>query len=348
MSRRRRVFDWLDERLKLRGAAAALSRYEVPLHRWSMFSRFGAVTLVLLLLQVASGVMLLMYYRPSVEHAHGSVATIMGEIPFGELVRSVHLWAGDLFVVFLVAHVFAAMIKRAYTRPREILWWTGAALFVLCIMTALTGHLLPWTDSAYAAARVSSELAGRVPVVGGFLKVFLRGGEELTGGSLSRFYGFHVALLPAAITLLVVAHLWQILRHGVAVPSSVQAKPIRTVPYWPHVALRDQARATAVVLVVVSLAVLVPRGLEPKADALAPAPKAEPQWYFLWIFEFIRSLPSKILGVEGDRVAVAVLLALLALFFSLPIIDKRGSRAMLYIGLAGLLVFVGATVHGLL
>jgi quinol-cytochrome oxidoreductase complex cytochrome b subunit len=348
MSAWSRARGWLDERLDLGGIEQALSRHRVPAHRWSAFNVLGGLTLVLLGVLVASGILLLLYYRPSVEEAHRSVSTIMSEVPYGNLVRSVHVWSADLFVASMVAHVFVVVIGRGYRSPRELIWLTGGGLLVVGVGEALSGSLLPWSQGAYVSARVSTELAARVPLVGHFLRVFLRGGEEVTATSLTRFFGFHAAILPAAMTALVAAHLGMVVRQGVSVPSSLEGRSVRMVPYWPAIALRDQARATLLLLVVLSLAILVPRELGTRADPFAPAPAhARPEWYFLWVFQLIRGLPPRLLGLEADRVAVALLVGALGAFVALPWLDRRGSRAMLYVGLAGLAGFVGATIHGL-
>ena len=349
MTARERIYRWLNERLDLDGVIASLSRQRVPVHRWSFFNALGGMTLILLGIQVASGVLLLLYYRPSVETAHPSVAHIIGEVPFGDLVRSVHAWSSDLFVGFLLAHVFSVVIQRSYRAPRELLWLSGTGLFVMCIGLAFSGHLLPWTGDAYVAARVSTELAAGVPGAGHFMKVFLRGGEEITATSLNRFFGFHVAILPPVVTVLLVMHLWLVRRQGVSVPESVPPERVRMLPYWPHMGLRVLARATALVLLVLTAAVFLPRDLAPEADPLAATPPdVRPQWYFVWVFQVIKRLPSQVMGFEGHKLGVTALVLALGCFVALPIIDRRGSRLMFYLGCAALVAFVGATLHGLM
>jgi quinol-cytochrome oxidoreductase complex cytochrome b subunit len=176
----------------------------------------------------------------------------------------------------------------------------------------------------------------------------LRGGEEITATSLTRFFGFHVAILPGDITLLVALHLWLIARRGVSLPMSIEGSPVKMVAYYPHIALRDQARGVALALVVVSLAEWLPRELGSRADPFVSAPTdARPAWYFLWVFEIIRSLPPRIAGLDGDKVAVSVLMGALATFFALPLLDRKGSKVVFYLGWAAVVCLVGATIHGL-
>ena len=348
MSPMQRISSWFNARVDLRAVKSSLAAIRVPVHRWSFFSATGGMTLMLLLMQVVSGVLLLLHYRPTAEEAHGSVELIIGEIPFGDLVRSVHVWCGDLFVALLIAHVFVSLVQRSYRSPRELLWLSGVVMFVISVGLALSGHLLPWTDSAYAAARVSTELSSRVPLVGGFLESFLRGGQQVTARSLGRFYGFHVAVLPAALTLLVAGHLWLINRQGVSVPKSLEGTAVRRVPYWPHIAMRDWARATALVFIVLTLAVFLPRGLGPEANPVAAAPPdVQPQWYFLWIFALLKVIPPDIMGVPGETFGVTALVVLFLLFTSLPFLDRRGSKVMFYVGLGGAVALLGVTIHAL-
>jgi len=346
MSLQQRTMRWIEERTQLEGTRSLLAKQSVPLHRYSAFQVLGGMTLALLASLVASGVLLLLHYRPAPELAHGSVVSIMNDAPFGYVIRGVHVWSADLFIGCLLAHIMVAVIQRAYRRPRELVWLTGATLFVLCMGAALSGSLLPWSSHAWASARVSTELAARVPLIGSWLVVFLRGSEVLTSSSLPRFYGFHVAVLPGAITVAVAAHLWLVARMGLSVPSSVDPASVRRTPYFPYVAVHDQARAVGLALAVVLLAEWVPRDPGTQADPFAPAPAhARPAWYFLWIFQLLRTLPPRVLGLQADKALVALLVGALLAFFALPFIDRKGSRAMFYVGWTALIALVGATLH---
>src|ERR1019366_1771700 len=188
---------WLSDRVGWTAIRRELSSHHAPLR--SFFFYLGGITLFLLVLQVASGVLLLLYYRPDAAQAYASVERTVGEVPYGSLVHSLHLWASDLFVVCLLAHPFTILVRRSFRPPHELSWLSGVVSLGLGIGLAFTGALLPWSEAAYTDARAGSELARYVPVVGDGLSRFLRGGEEVTSTTLVRAFGFHVAVLPAAL-----------------------------------------------------------------------------------------------------------------------------------------------------
>ncbi|MBM3792400.1 MAG: cytochrome B, partial [Acidobacteria bacterium] len=184
---------WLEERVGWSAAAELLRHKEVPQHRHSVWYYFGGMTLFLFAVQVGTGIMLLLYYRPSAETAFESVQFIMTEVEFGWLIRSVHSWSANLMIAAAFVHLFSALFLRAFRRPRELTWVSGAVLLALSLAFGFSGYLLPWNKLAFFATKVGTDIAGVVPWVGGFLVRFLRGGDEVTGATLTRFFGFHVA-----------------------------------------------------------------------------------------------------------------------------------------------------------
>ena len=155
------------------------------------------MTLFLFMVQVSTGILLLLYYRPSAEEAFESVQFLMAEVQFGWLIRSIHAWAANLMIFTLFVHLFSVLLLKAYRPPREVTWFSGVALLGLAMGFGFTGYLLPWNELAYFATKVGTEITGAVPVVGPFLGRLLRGGDDVTGATLTRFYGIHVAILPA-------------------------------------------------------------------------------------------------------------------------------------------------------
>ena len=192
-----RCYRWLQERLHFETAVAFFAKKTVPRHRGTFWYYFGGVTLLLFAIQLLTGILLLLYYRPSAEHAFESVQFIMTEVEFGWLVRSVHSWGANLLILVAFVHLFSTFLTKAYRPPRELTWMSGVVLMLLMMAFGFTGYLLPWNDLALAATKVGTEIAGSVPFVGELLKEFLRGGEDVTGATLTRMFGFHVALLPA-------------------------------------------------------------------------------------------------------------------------------------------------------
>src|SRR5215467_852774 len=200
------VRSWLDERLSLSTLAHAAQKKEVPLHRQSIWYYFGGMTLFLFVVQVVTGILLLLYYRPSSENAFESVQFIMTEVKFGWLIRSIHSWSANLMIAVLFIHLFSVYFLRAYRRPRELTWVSGAVLLFIIICFGFSGYLLPWNKLAFFATKVGTEIAGVVPLVGHPALRFLRGGDDVTGATLTRFFGFHVAVLPATATIFIAIH----------------------------------------------------------------------------------------------------------------------------------------------
>src|SRR6266545_3891566 len=213
------IREWLDERLSISTLANIAKKKEVPLHRHTAWYYLGGMTLFLFTVQVVTGILLLLYYRSSANEAFESVQFIMTKVPFGWLVRSIHSWSANLLVFVVIVHMFSVFLLKAYRRPRELTWFTGAMLLFLMLAFGFSGYLLPWNTLAFFATQVGTEVPGGVPVIGRFLLRFLRGGDQVTGGTLTRFYGIHVAVLPAATTVLLGMHLLLVQKHGMSVPE---------------------------------------------------------------------------------------------------------------------------------
>jgi cytochrome b6 len=325
--------DWFDQRLPVREIEAAIRHKTVPLHRYSLWYYLGGMTLFFFVVQVVTGILLLLYYRPSAAEAYDSVQFIMTRVPFGWLVRSIHSWSANLMVGAAFVHLFSVLFLKAYRKPREVTWISGVLLLFLTMGFGFTGYLLPWNELAFFATRVGTDIAGAVPVIGEGIVRFLRGGPDVTGATLTRFYGVHVAVLPALATALVGLHLVLVQYHGMSVPPSVDAqaardgRPVRAMPFVPHFALRDLFGWTVALALLAGLSAFLPWELGVKADPFAPAPAGiQPEWYFLWMFQALKYMPAHILGVDGELVAISVFgLGGAALLF-LPFLD-RGPRS---------------------
>jgi cytochrome b6 len=274
--------DWLDERLSISSLFKIAHKKEVPLHRHSIWYYFGGMTLFLFVVQVVTGILLLLYYRPSAENAFESVQFIVTEVQFGWLIRSIHSWSANLMIATLFIHMFSVFFLRAYYRPREMTWVSGVFLFFIAICFGFSGYLLPWNEVSFFATKVGTEIAGVIPVVGRTMLRFLRGGDEVTGATLTRFFGFHVAVLPATATVLLAVHVLLVQLHGMSVPPSIQKENVRKMRFIPNFLLRDLIGWILAIGVLAALAAIFPWELGEKADAFAPAPSGiKPEWYFL-------------------------------------------------------------------
>jgi quinol-cytochrome oxidoreductase complex cytochrome b subunit len=334
---------WLGDRIGWSSIRDDLAARSVP--RLGISHYFGGITLFLLLLQVASGILLMLYYKPDASQAHASIEQIVGEIPYGKLVRATHVWASDLFVGFLLAHLFAIVVRRSFQAPKELSWLSGLVALFLGLALAFTGAVLPWSQSALTDARIGSDLAGYVPLVGGVLRRFMRGGEEVTASTLGHAFGFHVGALPATITLLIALHLAFLARRR---PTPREADDPSRIPVYPDFFVRGAALTTGVLVVIMTLVVFVDRALGPAADLQAPSQAGgHPPWYFLPVHQIVRMAPKEMLGMDGARFLVGAGCVLGLALVALPFIDRRGSRITAWAAGTVLLTLIALSARAL-
>jgi cytochrome b6 len=351
-----RAWRALDERLDLGPLVDYAQHKEVPRHRHSWAYYFGGMTLFFFGVQVVTGILLLLYYRPTSEAAFESVQFIMTRVTFGWLIRSIHSWSANLMILSAFLHMFSVYLFGSYAKPRELTWWSGFLLLLLAMGFGFSGYLLPWNKLSFFATRVGTDMVSKVPVIGGWLLRFLRGGEDVTGATLTRFFGFHVAVLPMMTTALILLHLAFIQRQGMHVPASLQedAKHHKAIRFVPNFMFRESVVWLIGLAALAALAAFFPWGLGTKADPFAPAPAGiKPEWYFLFMFESLKLLPGHILGVEGEIVGLGAFALAGAVWFFVPVLDRgsaRGqrSRAFLVLGWLALLYITAFTVTSLL
>ena len=334
---------WAQERLGWDELAHLVQKKEVPIHRWTIFYYLGGMALFLFTVQVATGILLLLYYRPSSAEAFESVQYMMADVPFGWLIRSIHSWGANLFVGVVFLHMISVFFLKAYRPPREATWITGAVLLFLAMGFGFSGYLLPWNTLAYFATKVGTDVPAQIPGIGHLLSRILRGGSDVTGATLSRFYGIHVAILPAITTVFLGVHLVLVQRHGMSVPPGIerQGKP-RTMRFVPDFLLRDMVGWLVAVALLAALAAFLPWELGVKADPFAPAPAGiRPEWYFLWMFQGLKYLPAKIAGIPGETLGVFFLGGLALVLAILPLLDRKRSRLW---NAAAVVVLIGAAL----
>ena len=311
----------------LRGGESLLQRFRdktVPIHRHTIWYYFGGMTLFLFSVQVVTGILLLLYYRPTAESAFESVQFIMAEVSFGWLIRSIHSWSANLMILTLFIHMASVYLTRAYRRPREATWISGVGLLVVVLGFGFSGYLLPWNKLAFFATQVGTQIVGSVPIVGSFLLKFLRGGENVTGATITRFYAFHVAILPATATALLALHLLLVQLYGMSTPPDYKAG--RTMRFFPNFLLRDIVGWLVALGVLAALAAIFPWDLGVKADPFAPAPKGiRPEWFFVWMFQTLKIVPAHVWIFEGERVAILGFGLLLVLIAAVPLLEARSS-----------------------
>ena len=346
---------WLDDRLSLSMLRDVAEHKTVPSHRHSVFYYLGGMTLFFFIVQVATGILLMLYYRPSAEEAFESIEFIMTTVPFGWLIRSIHSWSANLMVYFAFVHLVTVYFLKAYRAPRELTWVSGCILLFLLMGFGFSGYLLPWNKLAFFATKVGTDIAGSVPIVGEWSLRFLRGGERVTGGTLSRFYGWHVAILPAVTTMLLGLHVALVQLKGMSVPPKLEKEGVKSpsMPFFPHFAMRDLFGWTVALGVLAALAALFPWELGEKADAFAPAyANIRPEWYFVFMFQALKLVPGgEVMGIEYEAIAI-ILISLGGLVLLLvPFLDRgvsvRGrSPGFTIAGVVALAVIIGMTMWG--
>lgn len=338
-----RLRGWAGDRLGWDDLAHLAEKKQVPIHRHTVFYYLGGMALFLFSVQVATGILLLLYYRPSSSESFESVQYIMADVPFGWLIRSIHSWGANLFVGVVFLHLASVFFLKAYRAPREATWVTGALLLFLTMGFGFSGYLLPWNTLAYFATKVGTDVPAQIPGVGHLLSRILRGGSDVTGATLSRFYGIHVAILPAITTALLGVHLFLVQRHGMSVPPGVEREgKTRTMRFFPDFLMRDMVGWLIAVALLAALAAFFPWELGVKADPFAPAPAGiRPEWYFLWMFQGLKYLPAKVAGIPGETLGVLFLGALALAVVVIPFLDRKRSR---FFNVAAVVVLIGAAI----
>jgi cytochrome b6 len=351
------VMTWLDERLDLTGIKHFVEEKGVPVHTQEIWYYLGGMTLFLLGVQIFTGILLLLYYRPSAAEAYESVQFIVTQVRFGWLIRNIHSWSANLLIAAAFAHFFSVFFLKSYRKPRELTWISGVLLLFLMLGFGFSGYLLPWNELAFFATKVGTGIAGAVPVVGHFSLRLLRGGDDVTGATLSRFYGLHVAVLPAVTTALAALHLLFVQRQGMSVPIPIEERvrrgeTLRQMKFFPNYILRDVLAWYVMVAILAALAAFYPWELGKKADPFAVVPPGiRPEWYFLATFHTLKLLPSHILGLEGEQIGVVGMGLVAALLVFVPFLDRRALRgerspAFTIFAVLGLVYFVTFTIVG--
>jgi len=210
-----KVFDWIDSRFGIKEPHKRFLRRPIPPGVNYSYC-FGGAAFTLFLMSAVTGLLLSVSYIPSESDAYKSIVRIHDDVLLGWLVRSVHKWSANLLIVFVILHAIRVFVTGAYRPPRELNWMAGVLTFVLSMVSGFTGYLLPWDQKAYWATVVGTSMAGTVPLVGGMLLLAVRGGPEVDGTTLIRFYSMHVLYLPLMMSLILWAHFHMIKKQGIS------------------------------------------------------------------------------------------------------------------------------------
>jgi cytochrome b6 len=348
------------ERIGLSALFSLARKKMVPMHRHSVWYYMGGMLLFLFGIQAITGPLLLFYYKPAAETAYQSVAEIMVTVPYGWLIRSVHHWSSNLMIVVAFVHFFTTFLVKAYRRPREITWLTGMIMFLLVLFLGYTGYTLPFDERSFFALNVGTDMPGAIPVIGTYLMEFLRGGENVGPQTLNRFFALHVGILPLALLAAIGIHVLLVQLHGMSIPVSIlkraeeKAQGIPEKPMFPHLFWHDIVNCLILLGIVVTLAVFMPSELGQEINFLKPAPEGvKPDWFFLWVYQILKWMPTYVLGIEGEIVGIVGLVVVACFIVCAPFFDYKASRNQLspvftIIGFISLFVFLVCTVIGYL
>jgi ubiquinol-cytochrome c reductase cytochrome b subunit len=273
---------------------------------------------------VVTGVLLALYYDPSAEHAHTTVAYIVKAVWAGSFLRSIHAYGSSAMVILLLLHVTQTFLYGSYKGRRELLWLSGCGLFVLVLCMAFTGYLLPWDEKAYFATAVGTNIASEVPLIGSWLKAIMRGGDHMGTLTVSRFFVAHILFVPACIFGFIALHVSLFRKAGPAGPIDEDpfAPTQPTEPFYPKQVIIDAVFALLIIGVLALLANMVPFDLGPRADPADTHFIPRPEWYYIPIFQWLKYWPGSL-----SFIGIVVVPSIVAfLFASLPFIDRRMER----------------------
>jgi cytochrome b6 len=351
---RGRVFQWADERLGLADLLDFASHKRVPRHAQSFWYYWGGISLLFFVVQLFTGILLLVYYRPGKE-AFESVRQITYDVDFGWLIRSAHSWSANLMVFAIFVHMFSVLFMKAYRKPREFGWWSGLALLAAVMVFGFSGYLLPMDQLAFFATKVGLQIPSMIPGLSGLVNDLVRGGSEVGEATVQRFFALHVVILPLLFIPLLGFHLYLVQKHGNAVPPGEASRPEaerRTIPFFPNFMAQDLAMWLIALNAVTILATLFPWDLGKQADPLSPAPIGiHPEWYFMSQFQLLKVVGNWIPGTAGEIAGMLLFGAVTIFLAVIPVFDpdsKFGKRARLTSWLGALILFgmIGLTVWG--
>ncbi len=319
----KRLFHWMDRRA---GVDKLMKEsLDEPIPGGARFAYvFGSGLLFIFISQIITGLCLALYYVPSAETAHTSVAYITKQVAAGAFLRSLHYYGSSAMIIVLVLHFLQTFLFGSYKGRRELLWMSGATLSLFVLGMGFTGYLLPWDQKAYFATAVGTNIVGEVPLIGEWMTRLLRGGDTIGTLTLSRFYVAHVFLIPGIIIGFIAIHVFLFRKAGAAGPIDEDPIDPKMAPegFYPKQVLMDMAFALLLMIGLGFLAYFHPVGLGPIANPADTHFLPRPEWYYLPMFEWLKFW-------EGPKVVFAVVVVpglLAALFFLLPFLDRSLER----------------------
>ncbi len=335
------VAGWVDQRFPLLKVwNEHFAQYYAP-KNFNFWYFFGSLALVVLVLQIVTGIFLTMNYKPDAAVAFASVEYIMRDVEWGWLIRYLHSTGASAFFVVVYLHMFRGLLYGSYQKPRELIWIFGMIIYVLLMAEAFMGYLLPWGQMSYWGAQVIISLFGAIPWVGEDLALWIRGDFVVSDATLNRFFAFHVIALPLVLALLVFLHIVALHTVGSNNPDGVEIKdkkdangnPLDGIPFHPYYTVKDIVGVVVFLMFFSIVVFFMPEfgGWFLEKDNFIPADPLKtpehivPLWYFTPFYAILRAVPDKFGGVLGMGAAIVVL-------FLLPWLDRSSVRSTRYKG----------------
>jgi ubiquinol-cytochrome c reductase cytochrome b subunit len=346
MSKSAALVQWIDERFPLTSTVKShLSEYYAP-KNFNFWYYFGSLALLVLVIQILSGIFLTMHYKADAASAFASVEYIMRDVPWGWLVRYIHSTGASMFFVVVYLHMFRGLLYGSYRKPRELLWIFGMLIYLCLMAEAFFGYLLPWGQMSYWGAQVIVNLFGAVPFVGEDLAVWIRGDYVVSDATLNRFFAFHVIAIPLVLLGLVAAHLVALHEVGSNNPDGIDIKkkkdpktgiPLDGIAFHPYYTVKDIVGVVVFLMVFSIIIFFMPEVggyfLEYNnfipADPMKTPPHIAPVWYFTPYYAMLRAVPA-MFGSQFP--GVIVMGAAVVIFFLLPWLDRGKVRSIRYRG----------------
>lgn len=340
------VLGWIDQRFPLTSTYKAhLSEYYAP-KNFNFWYFFGSLALLVLVIQIVTGIFLVMHYKPDAAKAFQSVEYIMRDVPWGWLVRYMHSTGASMFFVVVYLHMMRGLLYGSYRKPRELIWIFGVAIFLCLMAEAFFGYLLPWGQMSYWGAQVIVNLFSAIPVIGPDLAIWIRGDYVVSDATLNRFFSFHVIAIPLVLLGLVAAHLVALHEVGSNNPDGVEikekkdanGKPLDGIPFHPYYTVHDILGVGVFLMVFSAIVFFAPEMggyfLEYNnfipADPLKTPAHIAPVWYFTPFYSILRAITFPFLGLDAKFWGVVAMGGAVVILFFLPWLDRSKVKSIRY------------------
>lgn len=332
-----RIRNWIETRIGLDEIVKSqLTEYRVP-PNVNIFYALGFVAIVGFIIQIITGFFLLVHYIPHHEHAFRSVQDIMNRVNFGWFFRLIHVVGSNLLVAVAFIHMLSVFFMGSYKKPRELTWISGILILFMTLAFCLSGYLLPWSQLSYWATTIVTTMPTAIPVAGDFITRILRGGQSVSGSTLTMFFAFHVGFIPFLTLIFIGVHIFLVRRTGISSPPfGPSGKTLNSpdsfehdshpggYPFYPYFFMKDAMMVMVYLAVMFFIIAFMPMLFLPEttnspADPYETPAHIKPEWYFLAPYQMLKIIPNKILGISLQGIIVA-------LFLFWPLLDVKEER----------------------